>query len=196
MVNGGVNPALRGCLALRDIAERMDDIEIVYPVHLNPNVQRPVNEILNGSNRIHLIDPVDYGALVVLLSRAELVITDSGGLQEEAPCLGKPVLVLREKTERPEAIEAGVARLVGTSQSRIVTEALRVLQDKAAYAAMARQLNVYGDGRASTRIAEVLIDGRMSTPAFEPVAVPSAARPVRGRGAAGLASRAGAMSAD
>lgn len=182
------------CFALHDIAECFDDVEIVYPVHLNPNVQRPVREILNGSDRIHLIDPVDYGDFVALLSRAYLVITDSGGIQEEAPSLGKPVLVLREKTERPEAMQAGIACLVGTSRARIVTEAARLLEDGAAYAAMARPVDLYGDGRASRRIAEVLIDGWMSTPAFQPTVVPTASRLVCGQGAFGIGSRTGAGS--
>ena len=170
------------CHALRQLAERFDDIEIVFPVHLNPNVQKLVRALLGGLPRIHLTDPVDYADMVALLSRAHLVLTDSGGIQEEAPALGKPVLVLREKTERAEAIHAGVARLVGTDRSRIVAEAARLLEDDAAYGTMARVVNVFGDGRAATRIAEILVDGRMTTPAFEPTphglaAPPEAQRP-------------------
>ncbi len=154
------------CLALRDIAERFDDTCLIYPVHLNPNVQKPVHEILDGCPRVRLVEPVDYARFVALLSRAHLVITDSGGIQEEAPALGKPVLVLRDKTERPEAIAAGVVKLVGTQRGRIVDEATRLLSDPAAYAAMARVVNTYGDGLAATRIAEVTVDGVMRTPPF------------------------------
>jgi UDP-N-acetylglucosamine 2-epimerase (non-hydrolysing) len=155
------------CLALRQIAERFEDICLVYPVHLNPNVQRPVQENLHGCPRVRLVPPQDYATFVALLSRAHLVLTDSGGIQEEAPALGKPVLVMRDKTERPEAIAAGVVKLVGTQRARIVEEAARLLADDAAYAAMARVVNTYGDGRAAQRIVEVTIDRRMSTPPFQ-----------------------------
>ncbi len=158
------------CHALRDIAERFDDVQLVYPVHLNPNVRKPVGDILGGCPRIHLMEPLGYRAFVSLLSKAHLILTDSGGIQEEAPALGKPVLVLREKTERPEGVAAGVVRLVGTQRERIVAEASRLLSDPAAYAAMAREVNVYGDGLASARIAEVLLDGVMSTRPFQPAA--------------------------
>jgi UDP-N-acetylglucosamine 2-epimerase (hydrolysing) len=144
------------CHALRDLVQRNPDVELVYPVHMNPNVQEPVQAILGGVDRVHLLPPVDYLTLVGLLERAYLVLTDSGGIQEEAPSLGKPVLVLRETTERPEGIEAGTARLVGTSRARIVGEAERLLNDPAAYAVMARAHNPYGDGRAGERIADVL----------------------------------------
>ena len=154
------------CFALRDIAERFDDTCLIYPVHLNPNVQKPVHEILDGCPRVRLVEPVDYASFVALLARAYLVITDSGGIQEEAPALGKPVLVLRDKTERPEAISAGVVKLVGTHRARIVAEAGRLLSDPGAYAAMARVVDVYGDGLAATRIAEVTVDGAMRTPPF------------------------------
>lgn len=156
------------CLALRDIAERFDDVQMIYPVHLNPNVQKPVRDILGGCDRIKLIEPLGYGDFVSLLIRAHLILTDSGGIQEEAPALGKPVLVLREKTERPEAVAAGVVRLVGTDRKRIVGEASTLLSDASAYAAMARQVNVYGDGRAAERIAEVILDGKVTTPPFNP----------------------------
>jgi len=144
------------CAALRELAERHRDVVIVYPVHLNPNVQEPVNEILGGAERIQLVRPLDYLGFVALLERATLVITDSGGIQEEAPTLKKPVLVTRQATERPEAMERGLARLVGCSRERIVEEASRLLEDPAAYAAMATGTNPYGDGRAADRIADVL----------------------------------------
>lgn len=156
------------CLALREIVDTHQDVELVYPVHLNPNVQRPVHEILGQRERIHLLSPLPYKQFVRLLLRADLILTDSGGIQEEAPALGKPVLVLREKTERPEAIAAGVARLVGANRERIVAETSTLLTNADAYRQMARKTFVYGDGLAATRIAEVLIDGRMSTPPFDP----------------------------
>lgn len=156
------------CLALREIVDAHKDVELVYPVHLNPNVQRPVHEILGQRERIHLLGPLPYKQFVRLLLRADLILTDSGGIQEEAPALGKPVLVLREKTERPEAIAAGVARLVGANRERIVAETSTLLTNADAYRQMARKTFVYGDGLAATRIAEVLIDGRMSTPPFDP----------------------------
>lgn len=143
------------CQALRTIAER-GDVQIVYPVHLNPNVQEPVRRLLGGVEGVHLLPPMDYQPLVWLLSQADLVITDSGGLQEEAPGLGKPVLVLRERTERPEGVEAGTVRLVGTDPSRIVGEANRLLDNPNAYDAMAQAVNPYGDGRAAKRIAASL----------------------------------------
>ncbi len=145
----------RICRSLARLAERAD-VEILYPVHLNPNVQGPVMRILGQRPRIHLIDPVDYLAFVYLMDRAHLIITDSGGIQEEAPSLGKPVLVMRETTERPEAVEAGTVRLVGTDEDLIVREAERLLDDTEAYAAMARAHNPYGDGRAAERIVATL----------------------------------------
>lgn len=145
----------RICRALARLAER-DDVEILYPVHLNPNVQGPVMRTLGRRPRVHLIDPVDYLAFVCLMDRADLIITDSGGIQEEAPSLGKPVLVMRETTERPEAVEAGTVRLVGTDEDLIVREAERLLDDADAYAAMARAHNPYGDGHASERIVSTL----------------------------------------
>ncbi|HLK10383.1 MAG TPA: UDP-N-acetylglucosamine 2-epimerase (non-hydrolyzing) [Candidatus Binatia bacterium] len=144
------------CEALRTLAEGNPEVELVYPVHLNPEVQAPVRGILAGVPRIHLLPPVDYWTMVDLLERCTLVLTDSGGIQEEAPSLGKPVLVLRETTERPEGIEAGTARLVGTSRARIVAEAERLLRDPAHYAAMATAHNPFGDGHAGERIARVL----------------------------------------
>ncbi len=130
---------------------------VVYPVHLNPNVQQPVREILSSVPRVILTEPLDYLPFVVLLKVAELILTDSGGIQEEAPSLGKPVLVLRESTERPEGIRAGVARLVGTDVDRIVSETERLLRDRSAYDSMARRENPYGDGHAAPRIAEILV---------------------------------------
>jgi UDP-N-acetylglucosamine 2-epimerase (non-hydrolysing) len=144
------------CHALRDIGDRNPDVELVYPVHLNPRVQVPVRRILAGHPRIHLLPPVGYRELVDLLRRCHLVLTDSGGIQEEAPSLGKPVLVLRDATERGEGITAGTARLVGTARQRIVVETERLLRDPAAYEAMARAHNPYGDGQASERIVRVL----------------------------------------
>ena len=143
------------CNALAELA-RDEDVEIVYPVHLNPNVQQPVHRILGGSSGVHLIDPVDYVTFVSLMMRARLILTDSGGVQEEAPFLAKPVLVMRETTERPEAIRAGLARLVGTDEKAIVTEAKRLLHDPAHYASMSTGASPYGDGTASRKIAEVL----------------------------------------
>ena len=143
------------CLALEQIASR-GDVQIVYPVHLNPNVQEPVRRILSGIAGVHLIEPLDYLPFVYLLDRSTLVITDSGGIQEEAPSLGKPVLVTRDTTERPEAVEAGTVRLVGTDRAVIVREANRLLDDPAAYEAMARAHNPYGDGQAATRIRDIL----------------------------------------
>jgi UDP-N-acetylglucosamine 2-epimerase (hydrolysing) len=149
-------PLVELCGALRELAERNPDVELVYPVHLNPQVQAPVRRILRDHPRIHLLPPVGYAELVDLLRRCHLVLTDSGGIQEEAPSLGKPVLVLRDTTERGEGIAAGTARLVGTSRRRIVAETERLLGDAAAYEAMARAHNPYGDGRASERIVLVL----------------------------------------
>jgi UDP-N-acetylglucosamine 2-epimerase (non-hydrolysing) len=142
--------------ALRWIVERYPDVEIVLPVHYNPNVRQQVFRMLDGIERIHLVEPLPYEAFVQLMSRSYLVLTDSGGIQEEAPSLGKPVLVLRQTTERPEGIKAGTAKLVGTNFDRIVKAAARLLDDSRAYRAMAQAVNPYGDGRASVRIATVL----------------------------------------
>ena len=144
------------CRGLRRIVAENDDVELLYPVHLNPNVQRPVRAILSGEPRIHLVEPVDYLPFVYLMKRSHLIITDSGGVQEEAPSLGKPVLVTRDVTERPEAVDAGTVRLVGTDEQRIVAEANALLRDAARYEAMSRAHNPYGDGRAAQRIADVL----------------------------------------
>ncbi len=143
------------CKALKALANR-GDVEIVYPVHLNPQVRKPVHEILGDHPAIHLIEPQNYSAFVYLMSLAHLILTDSGGIQEEAPSLGKPVLVLRDTSERPEAIAAGTAKLVGTNAATIVAEANILLDDSQAFAAMSRINNPYGDGQASRRILEVL----------------------------------------
>ncbi len=143
------------CEAMAELARR-PDVQIAYPVHRNPNVQGPVHRKLAGVPRIELLDPVDYIPLIDLLMRCHFVLTDSGGIQEEAPSLGKPVLVMREITERPEAVEAGTALVVGTDRTRIVEEAYRLLDDPAHYDQMSRQHNPYGDGQACQRIAEGL----------------------------------------
>lgn len=145
----------RICLALAELAKR-DDIQIVYPVHLNPNVQRPVREHLSLLPNVHLIDPQEYLPFVYLMQRAFVILTDSGGIQEEAPSLGKPVLVMRDTTERPEAVDAGTVRLTGTDSQRIVTEVTRLYDDPAHYATMEKAHNPYGDGKASQRIAQRL----------------------------------------
>ncbi len=144
------------CQALREIAEAHPDCVIVYPVHLNPNVQEPVKRILNGHSSIHLIPPLDYLPFVYLMQRSYLIITDSGGVQEEAPSLGKPVLVMRDTTERPEAVEAGTVKLVGANKENIVREANNLLSDKSQYNSMSRAHNPYGDGQSSKRICRVL----------------------------------------
>ena len=144
------------CFALKEIAQR-EDVEIVYPVHLNPNVQEPVNRILKDIAHVTLLPPLDYHPMVHLMKHATLILTDSGGLQEEAPSLGVPVLVLRETTERPEGVEAAALKLVGTETGRIVGEATRLLDDLSAYAEMAKAANPYGDGRAAERIVDALL---------------------------------------
>ena len=145
------------CHALRQLAERNPDVRLVYPVHLNPNVQGPVRRILSDIERVHLIEPLPYPDFAHLMNKSTLILTDSGGLQEEAPALGKPVLVMRRTTERPEAIEAGTARLVGTDTDRIVSEAERLLHDTEAYHEMANAVSPFGDGHAAERIVDVLL---------------------------------------
>ena len=140
------------CHALAEIAATNPDVQIVYPVHLNPNVIEPVNRILGHIDNVMLIDPQDYLPFVWLMNHAWLILTDSGGIQEEAPALGKPVLVMRETTERPEAVDAGTVRLVGTDSRRIVDEVTRLLRDEDEYQRMSRAHNPYGDGRACERI--------------------------------------------
>jgi len=149
-------PLIAMCEALRQLARDNPDVVIVYPVHLNPNVSLPVRSILANQDRIVLLPPLDYLQFVSLLERAYFVLTDSGGLQEEAPTFGKPVLVLRRVTERPEGIDAGVARLVGTAPQDIIREATRLLRDPAAYRAMAAAVNPYGDGTAARQIVKHL----------------------------------------
>lgn len=148
------------CHALADIASAHPDVDVLYPVHLNPNVRQPVRDILAARqlDNVHLIDPVDYLPFVYLMDRSYLIITDSGGVQEEAPSLGKPVLVMRDTTERPEAVQAGTVRLVGTDRQKLAGEATRLLADTAAYAAMAQAHNPYGDGLAVQRIVKTLLD--------------------------------------
>ena len=143
-------------LALRQIAEENEDVEIVYPVHLSPVVRQAVDEYLRGAPRTHLIDPLPADEMHNLMARSYLVLTDSGGLQEEAPALGKPVLVMRRETERPEAVEAGTVKLCGVVQDDIVTMAERLIRDKSAYDAMAHAVNPYGDGHACRRIADAI----------------------------------------
>ncbi|EKM7176993.1 non-hydrolyzing UDP-N-acetylglucosamine 2-epimerase [Cronobacter sakazakii] len=150
------------CRALADIAAQNRDVQIVYPVHLNPNVTEPVNRILGHIDNIVLIEPQEYLPFVWLMNHAWLILTDSGGIQEEAPSLGKPVLVMRETTERPEAVEAGTVRLVGTDTQRIVAEVTRLLHDEAAYQAMSHAHNPYGDGQACERILHALKNNRVS----------------------------------
>lgn len=144
------------CLALREIAKKNPDAEIVYPVHLNPKVQEPVFRILKNQNGIRLLPPLSYEEFVVLMDRSYFILTDSGGIQEEAPTFGKPVLVMRQVSERPDGIKLGVAKLVGTSTQKIVKEATRLLKDPKAYRSMIKQKNPYGDGNASKRILDIL----------------------------------------
>lgn len=150
-------PLKRIARVLKTIVNRYQEVEIVYPVHLNPNVRLPVQRLLGDSERIHLIKPLDYLPFLQLIKKSYLILTDSGGIQEEAPALGKPVLVLREKTERPEAIKAGVARLVGSNQERIIQEFERLIKSKIAYQQMANKVSPFGDGKASIRIKDFLV---------------------------------------
>lgn len=144
------------CDALAELSEKQN-VDVIYPVHLNPNIKGPVHERLGEAKSVHLVEPVDYEEFVYLMKRSKLILTDSGGIQEEAPSLGKPVLVMREATERPEAIEAGTAKLVGTNRQTITAEATKLLTDEAAYEKMSKARNPYGDGKAAERIAETLI---------------------------------------
>ena len=150
------------CHALAEIAANNPDVQIVYPVHLNPNVSEPVKRILGHVENVILIEPQDYLPFVWLMNRAWLILTDSGGIQEEAPSLGKPVLVMREMTERPEAVSAGTVCLVGTDSQRIVNEVTRLLQDESAYQAMSRAHNPYGDGHACHRILSALKNNQVT----------------------------------
>ena len=153
--DGGLERVARGLLRL--VAR--GDVEIIYPVHLNPNVRQVAETVLSASDAIHLIPPLDYLPFVHLMRRADLIITDSGGVQEEAPSLGKPVLVTRDTTERPEAVQAGTVKLVGADTAQLVAEANRLLDDRAAYERMSFAHNPYGDGKAAARIVEALLRG-------------------------------------
>ncbi len=144
------------CNALDKLASKFKNTEFVYPVHLNPNVQDPVFRILGKKENIHLIKPLDYLPFIALMDRAKIILTDSGGVQEEAPSLGKPVLVLRENTERPEAVDAGTVKIVGTNEQQIFTEAEKLLIDEQAYSKMANAVNPYGDGKATKRILKTI----------------------------------------
>ena len=146
----------RICSAIAELAERHHDVDFVYPVHLNPNVRGPVNRILGGRDNVHLIEPLDYLPFVYMMVRSTVILTDSGGIQEEAPSLGKPVLVMRDTTERPEAVDAGTVRLVGTDVAAIVGGVTELLEDEGKYREMAFAHNPYGDGRACERIHKVL----------------------------------------
>lgn len=148
----------RICQALRTTANRHPEVQIVYPVHLNPQVQEPVNRLLADIDNVYLIEPLDYLPFVYLMNRAYLILTDSGGIQEEAPSLGKPVLVMRDTTERPEAVEAGTVKLVGTDVAAITSELDTLLCDAEAYTRMSRAHNPYGDGKACSRILDHLAD--------------------------------------
>jgi UDP-N-acetylglucosamine 2-epimerase (non-hydrolysing) len=157
------------CLALKDLVERHPDIRVIYPVHLNPNVQETVQGLLGGVERIHLTEPLDYVTFVSLLRKCFLVLTDSGGVQEEAPSFAKPVLVLRKVTERPEASQFGMSRIIGMSRERIVEETERLLNDAHAYHDMTEGRNPYGDGRAAERIVEAVSRWHQGlTPLLEP----------------------------
>lgn len=152
----------RICQALMDVAQQHPEVDIVYPVHLNPNVREPVNRLLSGISNVYLIEPLDYLPFVYMMSRAHIILTDSGGIQEEAPSLGKPVLVMRDTTERPEAVTAGTVKLVGTETADIVRELNRLLTDPVAYRTMSYAHNPYGDGKACQRILETLLDHNAS----------------------------------
>ena len=152
--------------AIHDIVDEMGDVEVIFPVHRNPKVREIVREELGGLAHVHLIDPLEYEPFANLMARVDIVLTDSGGIQEEAPALGKPVLVLRDTTERPEAVTAGTVHLIGTAQERVYAETKRLLTDQAAYAAMAEAVNPYGDGEAARRIIEAILyhAGHIHTP--------------------------------
>jgi UDP-N-acetylglucosamine 2-epimerase (non-hydrolysing) len=146
------------CYGLKMIAENNHDVQIIYPVHLNPNVQKPVKELLSDVRNVCLTEPLDYFSFVWLMNRTYLILTDSGGIQEEAPSLGKPVLVMRKTTERPEGIEAGTAKLVGTDSNRIFSETSKLIRNEELYQSMAKAVNPYGDGKASERIARIICE--------------------------------------
>ena len=148
------------CTAIRDLAQKYPDVDFVYPMHLNPNVRKPIHEIfgedLSGLGNMFFIEPLEYLSFVYLMEKATLVLTDSGGIQEEAPGLGKPVLVMRDTTERPEALEAGTVKLVGTDYDKIMSEVSRLLDDAVYYDAMSQAVNPYGDGKACERIVDFI----------------------------------------
>jgi len=150
------SPLASICGALKTLAERYDDVEVVYPVHLNPNVRGVVRDLLGAVPRVRLVDPLSYSDLLRVMKRCYLILTDSGGIQEEAPSFGKPVLVLREVTERPEAVESGASKIVGTDRERIVCEAARLLDDPAEHERMKAAKNPFGDGHAAERIVQIL----------------------------------------
>ena len=149
------------CEALKTVANQNPNIDIVYPVHLNPNVQKPVRELLSNVPNVYLIDPLQYESFIYMMNRSYFIITDSGGVQEEAPSLGKPVLVMRDTTERPEAVEAGTVKLVGTDKETIIKEAQKLLDDKNEYEKMSKAHNPYGDGKACEKIVEFLLQTSM-----------------------------------
>ena len=144
------------CSAVLEIINQHKDLEVVYPVHPNPNVRKPVYELLDGHDRIHLIEPLEYAQFCTLMKKSHIILTDSGGVQEEAPSLGKPVLVLRDTTERPEAVEYGTVKLVGTDRQKIISTVNTLLNDENEYKKMSEAINPYGDGLASKRIVDVL----------------------------------------
>lgn len=146
------------CEAIRELASSYPEVDFVYPVHLNPNVQKPVYDILNDLDNVYLIKPLEYEAFVHLMSRSYLILTDSGGIQEEAPSLGKPVLVMRENTERPESLESGTVKLVGTDRQKIVAETSKLLDDASEYEKMKKAINPYGDGTAATKIVKAILN--------------------------------------
>ncbi|CAK7049191.1 UDP-N-acetylglucosamine 2-epimerase (non-hydrolyzing) [Tissierella sp.] len=146
--------------AIKDIMEKYEDVELVFPMHLNPKVREIANKVLTNNDRIHLIEPLDYAPMANLMAKAHLIVTDSGGLQEEGPTFGKPVLVVREETERPEGIEAGTAKLVGTRYESVFNELNLLLSNKDEYNKMANAVNPYGDGKASERIVDILINSQ------------------------------------
>jgi UDP-N-acetylglucosamine 2-epimerase (non-hydrolysing) len=149
------------CSAIARVAKR-DDVQVVYPMHMNPNVRKPVTDILGHLGNVHLIEPLDYLSFLYMMRRSYLIMTDSGGVQEEAPSLGKPVIVMRDTTERPEAVDAGTVILAGTETEAMASAAERLLDDPDFYHRMAHAVNPYGDGLASTRIASILVEGKMS----------------------------------
>ena len=145
------------CEALAEIARKNENVQIVYPVHMNPNVREPVNRILSGIHNIYLIEPQQYLPFVYLMDKSYLILTDSGGIQEEAPSLGKPVLVMRDTTERPEAVDAGTVKLIGTNKEKIITSVVELLSNKCLYKKMATAVNPYGTGQSSNKIIRFLL---------------------------------------